>query len=45
MKFEKGLLEQFPHISTTNFAVLFSSENFKRENGNFKRYHGFFFLL
>ena len=29
------LLEQFPHISTTNFAILFSSENFKRKNSSF----------
>ena len=35
MKFEKGLLEQFPLILKINFVVLFSSENFKRENGNF----------
>ena len=45
IKFEKGLLEQFPHISTTYFAVLFLSENFKKENGNFRKYHACFFLL
>ena len=45
IKFEKGLLEQFPRISTTNFVVLFSSENFKRENGNFRKYHAYFFYF
>ena len=30
-----NLLEQCSHISMSNFAILFSSENFKRENGNF----------
>ena len=30
-----NVLEQFPHTSATNFAILFSSEKFKRENGNF----------
>ena len=47
-KFEKvleRLSEKFPHISTTNFDVLFSSENFKRENGNFRKYLAYFFLL
>ena len=45
IEFGKGLLEQFPHISTTNFAVLFLSENFKKENGNFRKYHACFFYF
>ena len=31
--FKKGLT--LPHILTTNFEILFSSGNFKRENSNF----------
>ena len=31
----RNLLEQNLHISTANFAILFSSENFKKENDNF----------
>ena len=31
-----NLLEQFPHISTTNFAMLFSSENLKEKTTIFK---------
>ena len=31
-----NLLEQFPHISTTNFAILFSSENLKEKMTIFK---------
>ena len=31
----QNLLEQFPHISTTNIAALFLSEHFKRGNDNF----------
>ena len=30
-----NVLEQFLHISMANFAILFSSENFKKENDNF----------
>ena len=45
IEFEKGLLEQFPHISMTNFAVLFLSENFKRENSNFRKYNAYFFYF
>ena len=44
IEFGKGLLERFPHISTTNFAVLFLSENFKRENSNFRKYNAYFFF-
>ena len=29
-----NLLEQFSHTPTTNFAILFSTENTKRENSN-----------
>ena len=32
----QNLSEQFPHLSRTNFVIWFSSENFGRENGNFK---------
>ena len=32
---DKNLLEEFIHIWTTNFAILFSSKNIKREKGNF----------
>ena len=28
-------LKQFTHISPTNFAIIFSSENIKRGNDNF----------
>ena len=45
IKFEKGLLKQFPLIPMTNFAVLFPPENFKRKNSNFKKYHAFFFFF
>ena len=45
MKFEKGLLEQFRHILKINFVVLFSSENFKRENGNLWKYRADFFYF
>ena len=45
IKFKKGLLEQFSLISVTNFAVLFSPENFKRKNRNFKKYHTYFFYF
>ena len=31
-----NLLEQFPHISTTNFATLFSSENLKEKTTIFR---------
>ena len=30
-----NLLEQFPHISKANFAILFSSENIKTKNSSF----------
>ena len=30
-----NLLQQFPHISKANFAISFSSENIKTENGSF----------
>ena len=35
IKFGKGLSEILPHISTANSVVLFSSDNFKRDGGNF----------
>ena len=31
-----NLVEQFPHISTTNFAILFSSENLKEKTTIFR---------
>ena len=45
LKLRKVCWKNFLSSEPPIFAVLFSSENFKRENGNLRKYHAYFWFF